>query len=399
MDQILVPGVGLVQDAQRELRRGGLAARAAAVGLEARGRSRRRGCGRRRRRRGRARRSPPAKRRSKRRRSRTRAWAARKAWRRRSTSAVVRVLRAHGHIRPRRRARCLARNGRGAGTLGAVTLAPGYRELPPPRRAARRARLPAGSASGRRPRRPGRARAARRLRRTSSGGRARARSWRVRTPARSWRRPPAGAVLVGRPLRPRRGRPGARAVRSRSCATRASPWPTCSRGWRRACPARSEPGGGAARADARGGGTRRGGTTRPRRSARRRRAWAPIPATRVERPGRRPGPERAPAAPPLPGGRGLRAEDPGPRAALPPLPRRSPTRRARTRTWPALAWEAGYADQPHLTRECTRLTGLAPAALARARRAEAAARGGAATAVQQKRAGSGVPGGGSRTPV
>jgi AraC-like DNA-binding protein len=65
-----------------------------------------------------------------------------------------------------------------------------------------------------------------------------------------------------------------------------------------------------------------------------------------------------------------------------------------------LAWQAGYADQPHLTRECTRLTGLTPAALARARRAEAAAPGdGAAMPVQQKRAGSGVPGGGSRTPV
>jgi AraC-like DNA-binding protein len=65
-----------------------------------------------------------------------------------------------------------------------------------------------------------------------------------------------------------------------------------------------------------------------------------------------------------------------------------------------LAWEAGYADQPHLTRECTRLTGLTPAALALARRAEAAAAGdGPATPVQQKGAGSGVPGGGSRTPV
>ena len=58
-----------------------------------------------------------------------------------------------------------------------------------------------------------------------------------------------------------------------------------------------------------------------------------------------------------------------------------------------LAWEAGYADQPHLTHECTRLSGLAPAALARARRAETA------TAVQQNRAGSGVPAGASRTPV
>jgi AraC-like DNA-binding protein len=65
-----------------------------------------------------------------------------------------------------------------------------------------------------------------------------------------------------------------------------------------------------------------------------------------------------------------------------------------------LAWQAGYADQPHLTRECTRLTGLTPAALARARRAEATAAGDvAATPVQQKGAGSGVPGGGSRTPV
>lgn len=65
-----------------------------------------------------------------------------------------------------------------------------------------------------------------------------------------------------------------------------------------------------------------------------------------------------------------------------------------------LAWQAGYADQPHLTRECTRLTGLTPAALARVRRAEAtAARDAAATPGQQKRAGSGVPGGGSRTPV
>jgi AraC-like DNA-binding protein len=32
-----------------------------------------------------------------------------------------------------------------------------------------------------------------------------------------------------------------------------------------------------------------------------------------------------------------------------------------------LAAQAGYADQAHLTRECTRLAGLAPAALARAR--------------------------------
>jgi AraC-like DNA-binding protein len=32
-----------------------------------------------------------------------------------------------------------------------------------------------------------------------------------------------------------------------------------------------------------------------------------------------------------------------------------------------LALEAGYADQAHLTRECTRLTGLAPAALGRSR--------------------------------
>jgi AraC-like DNA-binding protein len=34
----------------------------------------------------------------------------------------------------------------------------------------------------------------------------------------------------------------------------------------------------------------------------------------------------------------------------------------------ALAAETGYADQPHLTRECTALSGLTPAALARARR-------------------------------
>ena len=34
----------------------------------------------------------------------------------------------------------------------------------------------------------------------------------------------------------------------------------------------------------------------------------------------------------------------------------------------ALAALAGYADQPHLTRECTALSGLTPAALARARR-------------------------------
>jgi AraC-like DNA-binding protein len=33
-----------------------------------------------------------------------------------------------------------------------------------------------------------------------------------------------------------------------------------------------------------------------------------------------------------------------------------------------LAAEAGYADQAHLTRESTRLAGLTPAALARARR-------------------------------
>lgn len=32
-----------------------------------------------------------------------------------------------------------------------------------------------------------------------------------------------------------------------------------------------------------------------------------------------------------------------------------------------IALDAGYADQPHLTRECTRLSGLAPAALAYAR--------------------------------
>jgi AraC-like DNA-binding protein len=65
-----------------------------------------------------------------------------------------------------------------------------------------------------------------------------------------------------------------------------------------------------------------------------------------------------------------------------------------------LAWQAGYADQPHLTRECARLAGMTPAALAQARRAEAAAAGGtAAPALQQKRAGSGVPGGGNRTPV
>ena len=32
-----------------------------------------------------------------------------------------------------------------------------------------------------------------------------------------------------------------------------------------------------------------------------------------------------------------------------------------------LAAEAGYADQAHLTRESTRLAGLTPAALARAR--------------------------------
>jgi AraC-like DNA-binding protein len=37
-----------------------------------------------------------------------------------------------------------------------------------------------------------------------------------------------------------------------------------------------------------------------------------------------------------------------------------------------LALEAGYADQAHLTRECTRLSGLAPAALARARASAAA---------------------------
>ena len=34
----------------------------------------------------------------------------------------------------------------------------------------------------------------------------------------------------------------------------------------------------------------------------------------------------------------------------------------------AAAAEAGYADQAHLTRECAALSGLTPAALARARR-------------------------------
>ena len=34
----------------------------------------------------------------------------------------------------------------------------------------------------------------------------------------------------------------------------------------------------------------------------------------------------------------------------------------------ALAAAAGYADQPHLTRECTALSGLTPASLARERR-------------------------------
>ena len=33
-----------------------------------------------------------------------------------------------------------------------------------------------------------------------------------------------------------------------------------------------------------------------------------------------------------------------------------------------LAAVTGYADQPHLTRECTALSGLTPAALARTRR-------------------------------
>ena len=37
----------------------------------------------------------------------------------------------------------------------------------------------------------------------------------------------------------------------------------------------------------------------------------------------------------------------------------------------ALAALTGYADQPHLTRECTALSGLTPAALARTRRAAA----------------------------
>ncbi len=41
--------------------------------------------------------------------------------------------------------------------------------------------------------------------------------------------------------------------------------------------------------------------------------------------------------------------------------RRAPDRR----TWPAAAAMAGYADQPHLTRECVALSGLTPAALAR----------------------------------
>jgi AraC-like DNA-binding protein len=35
----------------------------------------------------------------------------------------------------------------------------------------------------------------------------------------------------------------------------------------------------------------------------------------------------------------------------------------------ALAAETGYADQAHLTRECARLSGLTPAALARLRTA------------------------------
>jgi AraC-like DNA-binding protein len=35
-----------------------------------------------------------------------------------------------------------------------------------------------------------------------------------------------------------------------------------------------------------------------------------------------------------------------------------------------LAAEAGFADQAHLTRECGRLSGLTPAALARQRRRE-----------------------------
>ena len=34
----------------------------------------------------------------------------------------------------------------------------------------------------------------------------------------------------------------------------------------------------------------------------------------------------------------------------------------------AIAAEAGYADQAHLTRECGKLSGLTPAALARQRR-------------------------------
>ncbi len=67
---------------------------------------------------------------------------------------------------------------------------------------------------------------------------------------------------------------------------------------------------------------------------------------------------RPPAPAPLPRRRRLRAQDARAHPAVPAVPdARRATDLAR------LALEAGYADQAHLTRECTRLAGLPPAAL------------------------------------
>ena len=132
---------------------------------------------------------------------------------------------------------------------------------------------------------------------------------------------------------------------------------------RRRCPGlrrprTSTPRGGAARAGAgRGADARR----RARRTAAvreaARRLADPAPARR--RPRRRPRPQRPPAAPPLPGRRRPRAQGrcSASCASAPSWPRPSATPEP---DLARLAAEHGYADQAHLTNECTGLAGLPP---------------------------------------
>ena len=173
----------------------------------------------------------------------------------------------------------------------------------------------------------------------------------------------AGTVIVGVRFRPVRGRPGARPAAERGPRPARRPRRPAAVG-RQAAARDLRPGRGG-RAGAR---HRRPAASpmppRPRGGAGRGPAARPGRAHRGRR--RAGGPERAPVPPPLHAAAGY-----GPKTLQRVLRFRRFVRTARRRRRAAgpgrRRGRAGYADQAHLTRECSALSGLTPAALARVR--------------------------------